>query len=158
MIALLKLIPLKDYAWAALVLVLLGAFGAYTVHERHVGEAKIEKKDAALRAAATALNTASENLADIKELNIGKVYEKYITLPAIPDAPGLVCVNTAPATEQPQTAGNRSGSSSEDAKLPDGGFNPSGELLTLLSNDDAQIAGLIDTVLNLESELQGKTK
>lgn len=158
MLALLKLIPLKDWLYIGCIAVLLAGFASYTVHERHVGEAVVEKKDVALRAAAAALNKASENLADLNEINIGKVYEKYITAPPIADAPGLVCVNTAPAAEQPQTADNRSGTADPKAELPNGGFNPSGELLTLLRSDDAQINGLIDTVLNLEAELEGKTK
>lgn len=156
MLALLKLIPLKDWLYGALIVALLAGFGAYTIHERHIGEQKVEKKDAALRAAATALNTASEHLADIKEIAIGQVYEKVIALPAIPDAPGLVCHNAAPVKSgapdyRPEAPGSA-------AQLPDGGFNPSGGLLTLLRNDDAQINGLIDTVLNLQAELEGQTK
>lgn len=151
----------KDYIYGALIALVLGTgttlWIKHDISERAIGAAKIEKKDAALNAASVALNKASENLADIKELNIGKVYEKYITLPAIADAPGLVCHNSAPAVE-PQTASDRPSVDGTQAVVPDGGFNPSGGILTLLADDDAQINGLIDTVLNLEAELQGVTK
>lgn len=151
------LTPYKGYLYGALGVLGLSVFGWYTVHERNVAHAEDAKKSAALVAASVALNKASEQLADIKELNIGKVYEKYITLPPIADDPGLVCVNTAPA-EQPKAADNRPGADGTEAVVPVGSFNPSGAILTLLSDDDAQINGLIDTVLVLEAELEGKTK
>lgn len=37
--ALLKLVPLKDWVYLSLILALLGGFGAYTIHERHLGAA-----------------------------------------------------------------------------------------------------------------------
>lgn len=150
------LTPFKGYLYGASAALLLGAFGWYTYHERAVEHAKDEKKTAALIAASVALNKASQQLADIKELNIGQVYEKYVTLPPIRDA-GLVCVNTS-APVQPATAANRPGDTGQDAQLRDGSFDPSGTILTLLSDDDAHIAALVDTVLNLESELLGTTK
>lgn len=145
----LKLVPWKYLAYVA---VLLGAvFFVY-----HRGELRIEKKDAALRAAAVALNTASEHLAEIKEISIGQTYEKIILQSAVPDAPGLVCHNSAPV--QSEAPDYRPEAPGKVAQLPDGGFNPSGAILTLLRNDDAQISGLIDTVLNLRVELEGQTQ
>jgi hypothetical protein len=67
-----------------------------------------------------------------------------------------VCHNSAPV--KPQTTDNRSEPAVTATQLPDGGFNPSGALLTLFRDDDAQINGLIDTVLNLQAELEGQTK
>lgn len=161
MLALLKLVPVKDWIYTALIAVILSVgTAAWIKHdnaERAIGAAKIEKKDAALRAAAVALNKASENLADIKELNIGAVYEKYKLLPPVADT-GLVCHESAPAAEQPKSANSGPITNGAQAELPDGGFDPSGAILTLLRDDDAQINGLIDTVLVLEAELEGKTK
>lgn len=148
MLALLKLIPLKDILWA----IALGA-AAWFIYNK--GELRIEKKDAALRAAAAALNTASQSLADIQELNIGKVYEKYITLPPIAST-GLVCHAAAPV--QSSAAGGGPKADAAAAAVPAGSFDPSGPLLTLLRDSDEQITGLIATVLILENELQGKTK
>lgn len=158
MIALLKFIPLKDWLYVGCIAVLLAGFASYTVHERHVGEAKIEKKDAALRAAATALNTASENLADIKEIRIETQY-KYIVDSAPVANTGLVCHNTAPAAEQPHAvASEGSANTATTDVLPSGSFDPSGPLLTLLRDADAQVNALLDRNAELEDELQGKTK
>jgi len=155
MLALLKLIPIKDYLYAAVIALLVGLFLSYTVHERHVGAAKVEAKNAALQAAATALNKASESLADIQELNVGKVYEKYISLPPIASTGSLVC-NKQSSPVEPKTAQDRPEDPSKDPIVPSGGFDPTGPILTLLSNDDAQIAALVDTVNILVDELNGK--
>lgn len=153
----LSAIGIKDYLYAGLAALLLSA-GIYGVHhERTIGAAKVEAKDSALRAASVALNKASEQLADIKELNIGKVYEKYISLPPVADA-GLVCHGPAAATVQPQASGDRPELNGPPTPRADDVFDPSGALLTDSRDADAQINGLIDTVLNLEAELQGVTK
>ncbi len=39
MTALLKLVPLKDWVYLSLILVLMGGFVSYTIHERHLGAA-----------------------------------------------------------------------------------------------------------------------
>lgn len=153
-LAFLKLIPVKDWLYAAAIALLLGLFTWYTIHERHEGAEKIEQKDAALQAAAIALNKASESLADIKELNVGKVYEKYITLPPIVSTGSLVCKQSAPV--QPSAPADRSEDHGTAAVVPSGGFDPTGPILTLLSDDDAQIAALISTVKILVDELNGK--
>lgn len=149
--AILKLLPLKTYLWIAAII----AAGILCLWIYHRGEVRIEKKDVALRAAAVALNKASENLAQIKEIEIGHSYEKIIQLPPVHDA-GVVCHNTAPV--QPQAPVGGSKDPGAVAQLPQGDFDPSGALITLLSDDDAQIDALIDTVLVLQDELEGKTK
>lgn len=150
-LAFLKKIPIKDYLWAALAVALF----AGALHERHEGAEKVERKDAALRAAAIALNKASESLADIKELNVGKVYEKYIALPPVPST-GLVCVKPAPI--QPQASADRPEANDKADELPARSFDPSGPILTLLRDDDAKVIALQDTVQILVDELSGKTK
>lgn len=159
-LALLKLIPLKDWLYGALIAIILAvgttAWIKHDIHERAIGAAQVEKKDLALHNAAVALNKASENLAEIKEIQIGRTYEKIILRP-VPDAPGLVCHNSAPAVE-PKSADGGPEDHGTSGQLPGGGFNPSGAILTLLRDDDAQINALIDTVLNLEEELAGVTK
>jgi hypothetical protein len=150
-LVLLKLISPREW----LLVALLAASGALLLHVYHAGEAKIERKDTALRAAAAALNRAAENLADIKEAQIGQHF-RYIIKNPIADAPGLVCHNSAPVQSTPSDRGP--GADGQATQLSDGGFNPSGALLTLLADDDAQIEGLIDTVLNLQDELTGKTR
>lgn len=151
------LTPYKGYMYGALAALALAVFGWYTVHERNVAHAQDAKKSAALIAASVALNQASAALAQLNEIDIGRIYEKHISEPAVADTPGLVCVNT-PAAEQPQAAYNRPSDPSTPAPRADNVFNPSGELRTDSKLADAQINALIDTVLNLEAELAGKTK
>jgi hypothetical protein len=155
--AALSALGIKDYLYAALAASIL-ATGIYVVnHERAIGAAKVEKKDAALRAAETALNTASAQLADIKEIEIGRVYEKHISEPAVPNV-GLVCHGPAVAAVQPNSSSDRPELNGPPTPRADDVFDPSGALLTDSRDADAQIAGLIATVLNLEAELEGVTK
>lgn len=158
MLALLKLVPLKDWLYIGCIAVLLAGFASYTVHERHVGEAVIEKKDAALKAAAVALNTASEHLADIKEIQIETQF-KYIVDSAPVASTGLVCHNATPSAEQPHAAASEGPSDPAAANvLPSGSFDPSGPLLTLLRDADAQVNALLDRNAELEDLLDGKTQ
>lgn len=156
-LALLKLIPIKDWVYLSLIVALGLAFGAYTIHERHIGEAKIEQKDNALRAAATALNTASSKLAQTKETQIVHTFEVAIQAPPVLNTPGLVCANSTPSAVEPAGADHRPEADGASASRADDVFNPSGALRTDARDADAQINGLIDTVLVLEAELQGKT-
>ncbi len=151
MLAFLKLIPAREW----LMLAGLAILGLLFLKTYHDGELRIERKDAALRAAAVALNTAAANLAEIKEIQIGRSYEKIVQLGPVPNA-GLVCHATAPVKSdipdyRPEAPGTT-------AQLSDRGFDPSGAILTLLRDDDAQIDGLIDTVAVLQAELEGRTK
>ncbi len=151
MLALLKLLNPKE--WLLVAGLLATSFLAW--HLYSAGEQRIEKKDAALKAAAIALNVASANLAEIKEIDLGHVYEKIIQLPPVPST-SLVC--HAAAAVKPQAPDSGSESHAASAQLPAGGFDPSGPILTLLRDDDATIAYLQNTVLNLQAELEGKTK
>src|SRR5277367_3157647 len=117
MLALLKLIPLKDILWAL-------ALGAAVFFVYHKGELRIEQKDAALRAAAIALNKASENLADIKEIQIERTYTHIVSAPAIANT-GLVCHAAAPVQPNPAGGSGQSNPSAPDV-LPAGSFDPSG--------------------------------
>lgn len=151
MLALLKLIPLRDWCYLAILLAVLAAFG-WTYHK---GEETIKAKDALLNQAAVALNLSVEHAAEINEIPIGRTYEKIITSAPVPNT-GLVCHATAPV--KPQTADYRPEAPYKAAALPGGGFDPSGPILTLLRDSDAQVDGLIDTIQVLKDELQGKTK
>lgn len=152
MLALLKLIPLKDFGYLAILLAVLGAF-AWTYHK---GELRIEAKDTALRAAAVALNKAAENLSDIKEIQIERTYTHIVTAPPIVSTGSLVCHTTAPVQPSPAAGGPVAPAAS--GTVPAGSFDPTGPILTLLRDSDAQVNALIDTVLNLQAELEGKTK
>lgn len=152
MLAFLKLISPKEW----LLVAALAALGAYTAYIFHDGEVRIEKKNAALRAAAVALNTAAEGLANIKEIQIETQYKYIVDSAPVADT-GLVCHNAAP--EQPSAA-ESTGSANPAAPdvLPSGNFDPSGATLTLLRAADAQVNALLDRNAELEAELEGATK
>jgi hypothetical protein len=152
MLALLKFISPKEW----LLLAVIVAFGIYTARIYRDGEQRIEAKDAALRAAAVALNKASEQLADIKEIQIERTYTHIVDAPAVPST-GLVCRSAAPV--KPDAAkGSGSADTAAPDVLPPRSFDPSGPILTLLRAADAQVNALIDRNLELEAELQGVTK
>lgn len=151
MLAFLKLVTPKEWCYLGIIM----ALAIFSARIYRAGEHRIEQKDAALRAVAVALNHELEKSAEIKEIQIGHTYEKIIQLPAVHDA-GVVCHNTAPVQPQPADGGSKTDGAGP--QLPAGDFDPSGALLTLLSDDDAQIDGLIDTVQVLQAELEGKTK
>lgn len=80
---------IRLYLEIAAVVVLLSAFGLYTLHERHVGEAKIEKADATVVAKVEVRNTqveAAQSAADNKAgdtLN-ASLADPISTVPALP--------------------------------------------------------------------------
>jgi hypothetical protein len=152
-LALLKLVSPREWLWiAALALVGFLAWRIYAA-----GEHRIEAKDAALRAAAVALNKASEQLADLKEISIERTYTHIVDAPPVANV-GLLCHSTV-ATVKPGPA--KSGGSANNGTpdvLPTREFDPSGALLSLLRAADAQVNALIDRDLELEALLQGVTK
>jgi hypothetical protein len=153
MFALLKLISPKEW----LLLAVIVAFGVYTARIYRDGEQRIEAKDAALRAAAVALNKASEQLADIKEISIERTYDKIISAPPIANA-GLLCSNTTAAVKSDTTKSGGSADLATPDVLPTNSFDPSGALLTLSRAADAQVNALIDRNAELEAELRGAAK
>jgi hypothetical protein len=153
MLALLKLISPKEW----LLLAVIVAFGIYTARIYRDGEQRIEAKDAALRAAAVALNKASEQLADLKEIQIERTYTHIVDAPAI-KYPNLVCRNTAAAVKPDAAKSGGSADNSAPDVLPTGSGDIGGSILTLLRNADAQVNALIDRNAELEGLLEGVTK
>jgi hypothetical protein len=153
MLALLKLISPKEWLLLAAIVLL----GLYTMKVYEDGEHRVEKKDAALRAAAVALNKASENLADLKEIEIERTYTKIISAPPIANA-GLLCSNTTAAVKSDTTKSGGSADLTTPDILPTDSFDPSGALLTLSRAADAQVNALIDRNAELEAELRGASK
>src|ERR1700723_3265984 len=64
--ALLALVPVKDWIYAGIIASLLVAFGWYTLHERAIGEKKIEAADAKVVAAQVVHNEEVENVVKSK--------------------------------------------------------------------------------------------
>jgi hypothetical protein len=153
MLALFKLISPKEW----LLLAVIAAFGIYTARIYRDGEHRIEAKDAALRAAAVALNKASEQLADLKEIQIERTYTKIVSAPGIVYN-DVVCRNTAAAVKPDAAKSGGSADTSAPDVLPAGSGYIGGPILTLLRDADAQVNALIDRNAELEGLLQGITK
>ena len=96
MLALLKLIPLKDWAYAGIIAALLIGFGVFVHHERNIGEQKIETADAALAAKQIELNTEKETHAQDVINTATEVYKNTLAAAPAPDAPH-VFVRECPA-------------------------------------------------------------
>jgi hypothetical protein len=153
MLAFLGLIKPREW----LMLGVIVALGFILWRTFDAGERRVEAKNAALRSAAIALNKASENLADLKEIQIERTYTHIVSAPAVPNT-GLVCRNTVAAVKPDSAKGSGPANNGAPDVLPTREFDPSGALLTLLRDADAQVNALIDRDLELEAELKGATK
>lgn len=142
--------PIERYVWAAALAIIVG-FGIYErEHLIHEGEQKIEVAEAA-HAKIVAAKDLKIQAAEQEAANaVGTVYEKAIVVPAVGDV-GLVCRSAAPATNSPASAKAGSGDAGATVEPSPGVFDPSGAILTLLRDDDAQINALIDEVGILQS-------
>lgn len=96
MLALLQLMPLKDWIYCGLLAGVLGAFGWYTYHERQVGEATIEAADQRAAAAQLVHNQEIETRAKTLTDAAVAAYKATVAAPPAGDAPHLVCVSPAP--------------------------------------------------------------
>lgn len=110
MLALLKLIPLKDWLYGALIVSLIIAFSAYTHHERVVGEQKIEAADAKAARAQDIHNIEVEARAKTLADTAAAIYKRELAAPPAPDAPHLwVRDDSSCASSVPSDANNRPG-------------------------------------------------
>lgn len=90
MLALLKLIPLKDYIYGSAIVALLIGFGVYTAHERGIGKAAevaLVTKAAAVQAA-LATEKTQHGLDNATQAE--KLFVSVDSLPAPADAPHLI--------------------------------------------------------------------
>lgn len=140
--ALLALIPAKDWVYGGIIAALLAGFGWYTVHERAEGAAKIIAADKKLSDTVAAKDKVIADNAQLDLIQVGEHEKLALAAPAIPNA-GLVCKSPgSPAVAaNPGDPGKSSGTGDT---LPAGSFDPSGSILTLLRDSDAQVNGLID--------------
>jgi hypothetical protein len=135
--------PYEPILWAVLGLILLGG-GLYVVHKvEDIGAARIEKKDAALEAAAAKLKLQTEATADLQEkLNEAQL---NVSLSAPPPANAVVvrvCHQASPGGQLPANAGKPGPAppavSRPVAQLPDGtDIGPYTE--SLLGRCDAEV-------------------
>lgn len=152
MLALLKLIPLKDWLWALLLVIVSVAFVSYTVHERHIGQAQIEASDAKAVAVQAAHNKLLENVA-VESINV--TAQKYHAAGAapIPDSPHVLVRSVArnPGSV-PQTSCSATGTNGAPGVSEDSAGDPStsidiGPGLDRVGRDaDAEVTALQDII------------
>jgi hypothetical protein len=110
MIALLKLIPLKDWLYAALITALVITFSVYSHHERVIGEQKVERADAKAVNAQIIHNTEVEARAKTLADTAAAIYKFESSLPPAVDAPHLWVRSDASCDSPvPADVGTRSG-------------------------------------------------
>ena len=94
--ALLALIPAKDWLYGGVIVALLIGFGAYTHHERVVGEAKVVAADAAATAKVVAQTAAQTATLKARATMAEQAYDKEHT--SIANQPSLepvrLCINS----------------------------------------------------------------
>jgi hypothetical protein len=153
MLALLKLIPLKDWFYCTVICALLGGFVTYTIHERHIGEARIIAADTRAALVAQAKDKAIEAAAQDASNAIGVVYEKAVAIPSVADL-GVVC--HAPARSQLSQAPVNQSGATDSANSPVGPpYDPTGPALTVGRNADSQIRALQDQLKVLVDAMNG---
>jgi hypothetical protein len=127
--ALLALVPLKDWIYVGIIVTLLAAFGVYTVHERHIGEAKIEASDKKVADAQIVHNKEVEDVVATKLSAAIKDYDALSPIPVPRAVPVLVCRTSGgsavPSGKGAVTGGDVAGAGvSVGAEHTDAGFDP----------------------------------
>lgn len=155
MLALLKLIPFKDWIYGSIIVGLLIGFGWYTHHERQVGAAKLQAAVTQVASRAEAAVVAANTAAQTAETQSAKTYIKVVTAPA-PRNIGLVCHRSGPGSgavpEAHAVAGTGPGKPAADGGSA-ATFDPSGAALEVGAKADAQIAYLQARVHQLEAQM-----
>jgi hypothetical protein len=153
MLALLKLIPLKDWFYAALLI----AAGILCFHFYKDGEAKVAAADTKVAIAAIVRDQAITAAAQAKSTSIGVIYEKAVVVPPVADL-GIVC--HAPISRPVPEATVSTGSPPSPAPVigSSPAFDPTGPALTIGRDDDALIAALQAEIQALLNAMSGNTK
>lgn len=149
MLALLKIIPMKDLVYGAAILALI-----IFIYSR--GEQHYAAQDAKLTTAAKAEVLAAQTTAQTMETENAAKFDHSNDAPPVTNL-GLHCVRLAPiGSEVPSSVPVEGASSGEQSS--DGGagrsFDPSGAALTRAREADAQITYLQGRVHELEQEME----
>lgn len=144
MLAILKLIPLKDWAYVGIITALLIGFGVFVHHERSIGEQKIETADAALAAKQIELNTEKETHAQDVINTATEVYKNTLAAAPAPDAPHVFVCDRATTGASTVRADASAGSGADAAAhVPEESSVDIGPGLDTVGRDaDAQVIAL----------------
>lgn len=156
MIALLKLIPFKDWVYGGIIAALLVGFGVYTAHERHIGAENQAVKTARVAEKAEAQVQEVTVTAQKEELKSAKDFDQAVAAGPVSGI-GIVCQRTGARRDQVPQAGSvtasRAGEQSTDG-TEGRSYDPSGAVLTRTRDADAQIAYLQGRVHELEKQME----
>jgi len=143
--ALLALVPLKDWIYGGIIVALLAGFGWYTVHERHIGEAKIEASDKKVADAQIVHNKEVEDVVATKLSAAIKDYDALSPIPVPRSVPVLVC-STSGGSDVPSgesaVAGSNGAGVPIGAGQPDAGFDPAPAVSVTGTDADKEIVHL----------------
>lgn len=155
MLALLKLIPFKDWVYGGIIAALLVGFGVYTHHERVIGATKEAGAVTKVAVKAEAKVTAANVAAQTTETTNAKTYDQTIAAPPVLDL-SVVCQRTYASSDHVSQAGSvaASGAGEQSVEHPSGpAFDPSGPLLERARIADAQVTYLQGRVHELEKQM-----
>lgn len=145
--ALLALIPIKDWTYGIIIAALL-AFGMH-YHS-------LEKQEHEAKAVAISAQNDVKRIdiaAQTTETQSALIYKEIVRIPDVPDV-GIVCRNTSHSTlpAANAVAGTSTGNPAPDSAVGPG-YDPSGAALTRAKAADAQIAYLQRRVHELETQM-----
>lgn len=159
-LALLKLIPVKDWVYGALIAVLLAAFGWYTYHERQIGRQTIELADKKLADAQAAKNKETEDgISKGIQTALDKWKQDHPIPPPAP-IPHLVCHNSPSGAVVPQGRGSANTGNGIGTAVPispestDAGFDPAQAVSSTGTEADTEIIRLKAKVTLLQDTIK----
>lgn len=143
--------PFKGYIYGGILVLVIGAFGWYTIHERSVQHdkdvaAELQEIHVAARKAVVITQTADATVAKA-EIR----YVKVTTAPPLADL-GLVCHDASVNPVSGSTAGDQGGAVQGQPSAGDL-FDPSGDLLTAARLYGATISELQVTIASMRVEM-----
>lgn len=163
MLALINLIPLKDWLYTGIIVAMLIVLGVFTSHERNVGREQIEAADAKVAQAQSIHNTEVEARAKAITQADAIVYHHVLAAPPAVDAPHVwlhddsSCASPVPANvsagpaidakaDVPTTGASGDESTVEHAR----DIGPS--LDKLLQDADSEVTALQEYILACQDE------
>jgi hypothetical protein len=149
MLALLKLIPIKDYIYGAIIAALLVFIGICKHDHTVVKEVK------QIGTAAQAVVKTDDATAEKTETQSALIYKQAIVIPAVGDV-GIECVREHPGSSAlPAPIAGTGAATNQPAADSGSGpqYDPSGAALTRARAADAQIAYLQRRVKELEAQM-----
>lgn len=147
-------IGIKDYVYAGIIAAIVGAFAYYTHHERVIGADEALAPVAVLAQKSELKVAVAAAVAQSTEKDNAQSYTATVSLLPVPVV-GLVCHDTGRSDVPPASAVAAADVGEPAAVVPSGpAFDPSGAILKLGADADAEITYLQARVHELESQME----